>query len=984
MALILTSCVIFSSILIHNNQTECENHLAQQTKNVRELTGLMVNRDRQHYLSHFTNLLNNPSNPASMEIIHAFASGDREKLLSKSLKLYEVLQSENPYFSTLGWILPDNKVFLRTHDPERDDQHTVKYRKDIREANNTLQPNSGFDFCQYGLKFRLALPVSLDNRHIGVITIGIDETQLTKMIHDHLNIPSFLYIPSSIFQPIENTHNIFNQPDTHTHLHQGGVVTSPNIPDLNDMLTQVNLGLEPQEITHSGKNYFIIKAMELKSFDGEVHGVIYTAIDISAQKATTRRLLVTIILTTLIILPLSFIILFFSYDKLTREITSLNAALTDTNLHLEDQIRVRTAKIKEEFNARRDSEKSLRIAKEQWENTFDAIQDVITIQDSEMRIVRANTAAEKLFKRPQDKLVGLKCHEILHQLKAPCPDCPIPTTIADNSPHHAVIHYDCLNKTFDVTSAPIFDENEEVQHIVHVATDITQQVLNEKSLTRLATAIEQASETIVITSTTGLIEYVNPAFELSTGYCRAEALGQNVSILKSGKQNNLFYKQMWEQIASGHIWNGQLTNRKKDGTLYKEEMTISPVLDKSGSITNFVAVKRDVTREIALEKQLNHAMKMEAIGTLAGGIAHDFNNILSVILGYGNMILAGLTPESPLRDDIKQILQAGNRATDLVRQILTFSHQGEGTFQPTHIQEVLSETVTFLRSSLPATIEITTEIDQGCPSIMANPSQIHQVVMNLCTNAKQAMEGHAGTLSIQLQTMEIKEEGQVAACPTLPTGSYLLLSVDDTGSGMDQAQIERIFDPFYTTKEKEKGTGLGLAVVHGIIKKHRGEISVTSEPGLGTSFNIYLPTSGEAMPEYNHEVKDSELGGTEKVLLVDDEQPVLDIEQKILSSLGYQVTSCSSPIEAIKLFQKAPESWDLIITDMTMPILTGSALAQQLLKIRPDIPIILCTGYSENIDEQKAHQLGIKGYLTKPIEQQKLAGMLRDLLEPGR
>ena len=982
MLLLAATCGIFTYLIFQHHRLDQEQSIRAQTSNIQSIINLTIDQDHQQYLQRVAALVNGQINPGRRPLLESFANQDRAGLLAASLPLFKVLHQENPYVVSMGWILPDNTVLLRAHEPDNFGQDVTQTRPDIVLTNQTLQPNSGFHIGLYSMQFRIVCPVFLDGRHLGAIQVGLDASQILDRLTQRLNTSLFLYIPEGPFSKIKDPEEFLRRSALPAILYQKGAAISLDREHLQKLLAHTDITRDRQEIAFDTFDSILVRTAELKDYAGVTHGAIFTSIDIAEQRAATRRILIVIILVTLTILTLSFFILYLSYGRLIQKIVDLNSSLTDHNLKLEDRVRIRTSKIKQEIEARRSTEKSLRQAKEQWEKTFDAIRDVITIQDTEMRIVMANKAAEQFFKLPQDKLLGRKCYQLLLQRDTPCPDCPIKATHEDHQPHDSVVKYPQLSKTFNISSFPLFDDNGQLQHVVHAAKDITLQTRSEENRIRLSAAIEQASETVVITDRDGVIQYVNPAFEKCTGYSREEVIGRNPSLLKSGHQTERFYKLMWKQISSGHVWSGQLTNRKKDGTLFEEEMTISPVLDASGTITNFVAVKRDVSREIALEKQLSHSMKMEAIGTLAGGIAHDFNNILSVILGYGNMILAGLPPDSPLRDDISKIIEAGNRATDLVRQILTFSRHGEEAFRPIKIQDIVGEAITFLRSSLPSTITITSDIAPDCPPVMANQTQLHQVMMNLSTNAKHAMGGQPGTLTIKLKSLTIEQEGQIEECPALTPGPYLQLSVIDTGAGMDQAQIERIFDPFYTTKEKEKGTGLGLAVVHGIISKHRGEISVHSEPGRGTSFHIYLPVVGSHTPIETDEVKDENLKGTENILLVDDEQIVLDVEQRILSSLGYQVTTCSSPIEALELFQKSPDSWDLVITDMTMPVLAGSAMAQQLLRLRADIPIILCTGFSENIDEKRAYQIGIKGYLTKPFEQLKLATLIRELLSP--
>jgi PAS domain S-box-containing protein len=499
---------------------------------------------------------------------------------------------------------------------------------------------------------------------------------------------------------------------------------------------------------------------------------------------------------------------------------------------------------------------------------------------------------------------------------------------------------------------------------------------------RLLHAIYQASESVVITDLKGTIQYINPSFEKLTGYSREEVIGQNSRILKSGQHDPAFYKEMWNTLLRGKVWRGRLINRKKDGSLFEEEATISAVRDIHGQLTNFVAMKRDVSREVSLEKQLQQAMKMEAIGTLAGGIAHDFNNILAAILGYGEIANVQLPDNHPVKKDILQVIKAGNRAKELVKQILAFSRQGEICFSPLKIQSIIKEALKLLRSSLPTTIQIQERVDPNCRPVLADPTQIHQVIMNFCTNAKHAMESHGGILTVSLSEVEATDSKSIPGCPQLTNGVYLDLSVRDTGCGIEKSTQTKIFDPFFTTKKTGKGTGLGLSVVHGIIKQHQGDVTVESALGRGTVFHVYLPIIDKEMPAKTAPTMELPRG-KERILLVDDEPSVLEMMRRMLADLGYTVTAFTGSIEALNTYRANPDTFDLLITDMTMPNLTGTILAKKVLNIRPDLPIILCTGYSESMDKKQAESLGIREFLLKPILKKQLAATIRKALTHG-
>jgi PAS domain S-box-containing protein len=508
--------------------------------------------------------------------------------------------------------------------------------------------------------------------------------------------------------------------------------------------------------------------------------------------------------------------------------------------------------------------------------------------------------------------------------------------------------------------------------------DITQRRMAEADRIRLATAIEQTSESVVISDPEDNIQYVNSACERISGYNREELIGQNCRIFQSGKHDEAFYKSIWDTLSSGKVWQGHFINKKKDGSIYEEDATISPIKDAECKVTNYVAVKRDVTEEIKRDKLLSQAQKMEAIGTLAGGIAHDFNNVLSAILGFTELMLDEEFPNPVVRNNLNEIYKAGLRARDLVRQILTFSRQADQDIQPVQIKLVAREALKFLRASLPSSIEIKTNI-QSDTYTLADATQIHQILMNLCTNASHAMAQHGGVLELSLADVEIDADFSAETVGLKP-GRYIRLSVGDTGHGIPPEIMERIFDPFFTTKAKGEGTGMGLSVVHGIVKSIGGTIKVYSEPGLGTTFHVYLPALVYEAEARAVQPAETVLTGTERILYVDDEKVLADMGLRMLAPFGYHVTIRTSSIEALELFKVRSHEFDLIISDLTMPNMTGDELARAMLEIRPEIPIILCTGFTARISAEQAQRMGIRRLLTKPIIRSQLVQIIRDVM----
>ncbi len=406
----------------------------------------------------------------------------------------------------------------------------------------------------------------------------------------------------------------------------------------------------------------------------------------------------------------------------------------------------------------------------------------------------------------------------------------------------------------------------------------------------------------------------------------------------------------------------------------------SPLLDEAGNLAGIVHVAKDITKQKNLELQLRQAQKMEAIGTLAGGIAHDFNNLLAPILGYAEILQETLNPKTKEGHRVHEIYKAGLRAKDLVKQILGFSRQAEQKLSLIEPHLIIKEALKLLRASIPTTIEIKEDIDSHSGKIMADPTQIHQVIVNLCTNAYQAMQNTGGILGVSLQPLVLSEDDVVAKVKLEP-GSYLMIEVSDTGPGMTPDIIEKIFNPYFTTKSKKGGTGMGLATVDSIIKDHGGHISVYSEPGTGTTFHVYLPrVEGEEAADKESLNETQGLTGTERILIVDDEEAIAQLEREMLESLGYKVSMQTESVTAWQIFESDPESFDLVITDMAMPHMTGMELAKNILSVRQNFPIILCTGFSEMLNKEQARDLGIREYLMKPVVKNKLAKTIRQVL----
>jgi len=495
-----------------------------------------------------------------------------------------------------------------------------------------------------------------------------------------------------------------------------------------------------------------------------------------------------------------------------------------------------------------------------------------------------------------------------------------------------------------------------------------------ESEARLRTILETAPEGVVTTDAAGMIESVNRAAERLFDYRREDLIGQPAAQLLSDGADPDPFREPGEREL--------LARRKRGDTVSIQLSTGMARLGERSVYTSFVRDvsdrKRAESERADLEAQLRQAQKLETIGTLAGGIAHDFNNILAAAIGYLHLALAELPPETPAHEYLLEVQRAAQRATDLARQILLFSHRSEQRRQIVLPDEVVAEALQLLRASLPATIEIRRRIDPEIPPIEADPTQIHQVLMNLCTNAAHAMRD-GGVLEVGLTVADLVP-GQVDIPATLNAGRYVRLTVRDTGHGMDRDTLERIFEPFFTTKPPGEGTGLGLSVVHGIVASHGGAIHVDSAPGRGTTFTVYLPVSAAPEPAVAA-IALADVKGQERVLVVDDDAPVATVTQRVLERSGYRVTMRTSSSEALALLRADPGQFDLVLTDQTMPVLTGMQLAEAVHALRPDLPIILTSGFADVPGAAERRALGIRELLLKPANPRDLASAVRRVLD---
>lgn len=620
----------------------------------------------------------------------------------------------------------------------------------------------------------------------------------------------------------------------------------------------------------------------------------------------------------------------------------------------------------------------------------DSLADILT--DEGYHPVTAGTCAEALQiarrQRPGAALLDLKLPDgagtaLLADLKKLDPDCicVIATAYADLDSAVAALEkgaFQYLQKP--VKPLELLNLLERIFDLLSLkaAKHQAEEKLRE-SENRFRAIFETAQDAIFMKDRNRKYVLINPRAEDFLAFSASQLIGHTADDFFD-EDSAAIIRASDMRVLSGETVEEERT-RTVDGVTLTFHVIRVPLKDATGQVTGICAIARDITEKLKMEAQLARAQKMEAIGTIAGGIAHDFNNILGAIVGYTELAQLDLSEGSATRNHLDAMLQSAKRATDLVKQILAFSHQNGGKAKPVSLTPIVRECLELMRASLPTTINIQQEILNDSAVIHANSAQIQQVLMNLITNAAHAMSENGGVLTVSLENVEV-DDAQPTESGDLKPGAYALLTVRDTGTGMDGKTQKRIFDPYFTTKEKGVGTGLGLAVVQGIVTKAGGSINVESEPGKGTAFGVFYPLIGTAIAESKQkEPQKPPPQGRECILFVDDEWNLVNIGQQILKKLGYKVIAETNPIDALETFRAQANNIDLVVTDQTMPDMTGDILAQQIMKLKSGIPVIICSGFSEKMNKEKAKSIGIKAFVMKPIVMMELAETIRRVFD---
>jgi len=633
------------------------------------------------------------------------------------------------------------------------------------------------------------------------------------------------------------------------------------------------------------------------------------------------------------------------------------------------------------------AEERLIESEHKWRNILINTPQIGISLDPQGRIVFANRRFLELTEWKEEEVIGRDWFdlctpvEIREEMRRYFHDVMIGNDALDFSTHENDIVTRSGERLNVVWSNVLTrDARGAILDVTSLGVEMTERKRAEVERERLLAAIEQAGEIIVITDPAGTIRYVNPAFEHTTGYSREEVIGGNPRLLKSGMQDQAFYKELWETITSGRTWQGRIVNKRKDGKLFTENTTISPVRDASGQIVNYVAVKHDITEQLRLEAQFLQAQKMESVGRLAGGVAHDYNNMLNVILGYTEMALEKVDPSDPIHADLMEIFDAAQRSTAITRQLLAFGRKQTVSPKVLDLNEIINSMLKMLRRLIGEDIDLSWVPERQLWPVRMDPSQIEQILVNLCVNARDAIAG-VGKINIETKTVTLDEACCKQHLGSVP-GDFVMLSVSDDGCGMDKKTLAHIFEPFFTTKEVHEGTGLGLATVYGIVKQNNGFINAHSEPGKGTTFRIYLPKHvGEAGKKEKQTVVEIPRCSGEKVLLVEDEPAITEITRRMLERLGCHVLTADTPGEAMDLAGKHTGQIHLLITDVVMPDMNGRELAERVTSLHPETKVLFMSGYTADvIADRNVLEEGMQ-FIQKPFSMNDLGGKIRNILD---
>jgi PAS domain S-box-containing protein len=961
MFLITSVCIIFASLLIDENHKNTQLSIDLDVANVQGTIKSLSESRYQVYRDRVKTFVDYETSTLGKSMVRAFAERDQDALQKISTPFLKMLQKENPYLSTLCWITPDNRNFLRTHSPDDALNEDVSHiRPDIVSANYNRGAVSGYIVGRHGLQYRVIQPVVYDGQFVGLIQFGIDVKLYLDVVRDQLDSPVGLVIPKDRAELIVISQVATIDAQTH-------IVQSLTMAFFDQANGSINWDLQRQQIRVGPQDYILVNVFDFLDYQGGTQASLFVALDISKQNSRLESQLIIVFTVSLAVLFLSFALLYSSYGALIGQVLELNNKLKKYNHKLEETVSKRA--------------RSLKQSQERFKKLSSLSFEGILLHDQGIAL-DMNESLPNMLGYDRNELLGRNMLELAmvdeyHSL--------IKNKINEESP----APYEVMGRRKDgslfpaeIVSRQVVDDTGSYR--VSAIRDISKRKKVELALGNSEKRYQLLSDSTfeaIFLSEKGVCVDQNKSAEKMFGFCRDEAIGKDGTEWVVPECRDRVRENILNDVDAPY----QVAALRKDGSTFPCEIQakVTRIEGKKVRITALrdITEQHQAAREQAnLEHQLRQKFKMEAVGLMAGGISHNFNNSLAIVLSSLEMAQRRFSQPEKVKAYIDNARIAVLRSRDLVKQIMTYSRSDVHETASVKLPLIVDETLNLLRSTNPSTIQLNYSLaaHAGHMTINADPGRIQEVLLNLYTNAMHAMN-ESGTINIVLDQVTL-DQRDIPAQYRCQSGPYARLRIQDDGCGMEPEVLEKIFDPFYTTKKTNEGTGMGLSTVQGIVDQHGGLIKVESLVGNGSTFDLYFPVTEESQSPRRDE---GELPpqGNETILLVDDEVMIIELAEQILGELGYEVTSTNSGREALAMVTNEPERFDLVITDQTMPEITGQQLAQKIKTVNPDLPVILCTGYSSKISADEIDQYNIAAYCRKPLGLVEFSQVIRSVLD---